>query len=153
HRESKGFYLACFLRKDPAPYLTFTALNRAEQLWQQAEKAAATNPDYITRVRIAHLPVRFAFLKDWKRLRLDCWEQNLTWPVNESRKAVAEEFRTVCQGIPGKDWSRVAVLNERGVQVETFLKSFETDPDLAVQSPPPPRLRDAPPPEGLPAGS
>ena len=153
HRESEDFYLGCFLRKNPAPYLTFKTLARAEELWRQAETAAPTNSDYLARVRIGHLPVRFAFLNDWKHLRLDCWEQNLSWPLNESRKAIAEEFRTVCKGVPGKDWTHVGALNEGGLQVETFVKDFETDPVLNIQTPAPPRLKNPPPPADLPRGS
>jgi hypothetical protein len=149
HGASKDFYLACYLRKNPAPYLTFEVLTKAEGLWHQAERAAPTNSDYLARVRIAHLPVRLAFLNDWKHLRLDCWEQNLTWPLNESRKAVAEEFRTVCKGIPGKDWTHVGALSERGLQADTFLKDFETDPALNVQTPAPPRLKNPPGPSDL----
>ncbi len=167
HHESKDFYLACFLRKDPPPYLNFKTLARAEELWQQAEKTASVanaqhaptcppsdgSSDYLTRVRIAHLPVRYAFLKNWQRLREDCWEQNLSWPLPESRKIAAEEFRAVCQGIPGKDWTQVRVLNERGVQVETFLKAFETDPVLNIQTSPPPRLENPAAPPDLPPAS
>jgi hypothetical protein len=153
HRESEDFYLACYLRKNPAPYLTFKTLARAEELWQQAERVAPANSDYSARIRIGHLPVRFAFLNDWQRLRLDCWEQNLSWPLNESRKAVADEFRKVCLGIPGKDWTHVGAMSERGLQVETFLKDFVTDPVLNVQTPALPRLKNPSPPADLPAAS
>ena len=55
---SKGFYLACFLRRDP-PHLRFQPLAAAERLWQQAEEAASheTDPEKLIRVRLAHLPV------------------------------------------------------------------------------------------------
>ena len=154
-RESKGSYVGCYLRKNPPPYLYFSTLARAEALWQQAESAAKseTDPDILTRIRIAHLPVRLAFLKDWKRLRLDCWEKNLAWPLNESRKVVAQEFRDVCKGVPGKDWTQVHILSEGGLQVETFLKPFDKDPDLNVQTPAPPRLQNPPAPSDLKANS
>jgi hypothetical protein len=150
HGASKDFYLGCFLRKDPPPYLSFPIISQADRLWQLAEKDAANDREKLTRVRIGHLPIRSAFLKDWVRLRRDCWEQNATWPMNESRKAVAAEFKAVCDGIPGQDWTRVRTLNERGAQVEEFLKGFAEDPKLDVGVPPPVRLKHASPPPDLP---
>jgi hypothetical protein len=46
----------------------------------------------------------------------------------ESRKAVAEEFRTVAQGVPNKEWSHVRVMSEAGQTVDSFLKGFAEDP-------------------------
>jgi hypothetical protein len=147
HDASKGFYLACFLRKD-APHLRFQPLAAAERLWQQAEEAASREPDpeKLIRVRIGHLPVRYACLGRWVSLRRECWEQNGTWPWPESRKAAADTFREVCQGVPGKDWTPVRVLSEGGRQVDNFLKEFVQDPPDTHGLPPPKRvLRPAPP--------
>ena len=129
HDASKGFYLACFLR-DGAPHLRFQALAAAEGLWQQAELAARLDPDpeKLIRVRIGHLPVWYACLGRWESLRKECREQNATWPWPSSRKALAGTFREVCQGVPGKDWTQVRVLNEGGRQVDDFLKGFAEDP-------------------------
>jgi hypothetical protein len=152
HVASKDFYLGCYMRKDPPPYLDFKTLNEAELLWQQAEVAAQKDSDSekILRVRIAHLPVRYAFLKEWKTLRLDCWEQNLKWPLNESRKEVAAEFKRVCDGVAGKDWTQVRVLNERGVLVENWLTNFVNDPPLTkVQTSARPRSKNPKPPVDL----
>ena len=128
HDASKGFNLRCFLGKDP-PYLRFAPLAAAERLWQQAEAAASreADPEKIVRVRLGHLPVLYACLEWWVPLRRECVEQNGSWPWPESRKTVAEEFGRVCEGVPGKDWTRVKVLNERGLQVEEFLKRFAED--------------------------
>jgi hypothetical protein len=129
HDASKGFYLACFLGKD-APHLRFQALAAAERLWRQAEEAASLDPDpeKLIRVRIGHLPVWYACLGRWESLRKECREQNATWPWPASRKALASTFRKVCQGVPGKDWTQVRVLNEGGKQVDAFLKGFAEDP-------------------------
>jgi len=156
HAASKDFFLGCYLRKDPPSYLDFKTLNEAELLWQQAEAAAEkdSDPEKILRVRIAHLPVRYAFLKDWITLRLDCWEQNLKWPLNESRKLVAAEFKKVCDGVPGKDWTQLRVMSERGLLVETFLANFTNDPPLTkVQTPAPPRLKNPKSPADLKLGA
>src|ERR1035438_2751266 len=129
HDASKGFDLHCYPGKD-APYLRFQPLAAAERLWQQAEEAARreTDPEKLMRVRMGHLPVRYACLNGWVSLRRGCREQNGTWPWPESRKAVAEAFRKVCQGVPGKDWTPVRVLSEAGRQGDDFLKGFAQDP-------------------------
>lgn len=118
---SQGFYLACYTRPN-APFRTFKVLTEAETLWQQAEKVSANNPEKLARVRVAHLPVRLAFLRDWTNLRDECRKQNGKWPLPESRKAVADEFGEVCKGVPGQDWTQVRVLNEPGLTVEKFLQ-------------------------------
>ena len=112
------------------PHLRFQPLAAAERLWQQAEEAASheADPEKLIRVRMGHLPVRYACLSRWVSLRRECKEQNGTWPWPESRKAVADAFREVCQGVPGKDWTPVRVLNEGGRQVDDFLKAFAQDP-------------------------
>jgi hypothetical protein len=129
HDASKGFDLHCYPGKD-APYLRFQPLAAAERLWQQAEQAARreADPEKLMRVRMGHLPVRYACLNGWVSLRRECREQNGTWPWPESRKAVADAFHEVCQGVPGKDWTPVRVLSEAGRQVDDFLKGFAQDP-------------------------
>jgi hypothetical protein len=149
HKESKDFYLACFLRKDP-PHLRFEVLGQAERLWQQAEQAVASDPERLARVRQGHLPVRYALLSRWVPLRRECWEQNDAWPLPESRQTVAEEFRRVCEGIPGKDWTQVRVLNESRLSVEEFLKPFATDPPQDAMEMPPKRVKNPAPPADLP---
>ena len=128
HDASKGFNLRCYLGKDP-PHLRFQPLAAAERLWQQAEAAARkeADPEILLRVRMGHLPVRYACLERWKSLWQECTEQNASWPWPKPRKVTAEEFGSVCEGIPGKDWTRVGVLNEGGLRVEDFLKRFAKD--------------------------
>ena len=129
HDASKGYVLRCYTGASP-PHLRFKTLSEAERLWEQAEEAAAkeADPEVLIRVRQGHLPVRNACLSHWESLRRECREQNATWPWPESRKAVAEAFREVCQGVPGKDWTPVRVLSEGGRQVDDFLKAFAQDP-------------------------
>ncbi len=141
HEASKDFYLACFLRKDP-PHLRFKPLAAAEQLWQEAERAARKNPGLLARVRVSHLPVRYAFLSRWGALRRECWEQNGDWPLAKSRKIIADEFRQTCNGAPGKPWTEVRVLNERGVSVDEFLKPFAVDPPEENMQMPPKRVKN-----------
>jgi len=122
-RASEGFYLACFLRKN-APHLKFAPLARAEALWTEAERLVANQPELLTRVRLGHLPVRYAFLRHWEPLRNECRQAQATWPLPESPEVVAEQFRVVSEGVPGHKWTHVAPLNEGGLSVEKFLQPF-----------------------------
>jgi len=150
HKSSEGFYLGCYLRKDP-PHLRFQPLAAAERLWQQAEEAASheADPEKLIRVRMGHLPVLYACLGRWEELRRECWEQGATWPWAQSRKVVAAAFREVCQGVPGKDWTSVRVLNEPGLKVDDFLKAFAQDPSDPKGPPPPKRALHPRPPSDL----
>lgn len=150
HDASKGYYLACFLRKNP-PHLRFQSLAAGERLWQQAEEAAShePDPDMVIRVRMGHLPVQYACLSRWTSLRRECWVENATWPWPESRKALAEAFLQGCQGVPGKDWTPVKVLSEGGRQIDAFVKGLAEDPPDSNGPAPLPRLLHAPPPADL----
>ena len=103
-------------------------LAEAERLWQQAEQAAAGEAELSARVRQGHLPVRLAFLRDWKNLREECRKQDGAWPLPESRKEVAAQFAAACEGVPGKNWTHVAQLSESGLTVEKFVAQFKEDP-------------------------
>jgi hypothetical protein len=128
HEAAKGVFLRCFLSTENRPYLNFSTLSQAERFWQQAEDGARNDSEKLLRVQIAHLPVRCAFLRSWTRLRNECVQQKATWPLPESRKLVAEEFRSVAQGVPDKQWTQVRIMNERGQTVDDFLKQFAEDP-------------------------
>ena len=98
---------------------------------------------------MGHLPVRYACLGRWVSLRKECWEQNATWPWPESRKALADAFREVCQGVPGKDWTPVTVLSEGGRKVDAFVNGLAEDPPDTNGPLPPPRLLQPPAPADL----
>jgi len=125
-RESQGFYLACFLRPNAA-HLKFKPLVEAERLWGEAELLVRDDPELLARVRMANLPVRYAFLANWDGLRRQCAEQAAVWPLPESRKMVAREFGQACAGITNRAWTRVHPLNESGLSVDEFVKSFDAN--------------------------
>ncbi len=136
HESSRGFYLGCFTKPN-GPHREAKPLVAAEQLWQEAERAVADDPELLARVRLSHLSVRFAFLRDWAKLRANCREQNLDWPLPDSRRAVADEFAAVAKGVPGKPWTVVHPLRESGLTVEKFLAEFAQDPQREGGLPPP----------------
>jgi hypothetical protein len=118
---SQGCYLTCYTHPH-VPYLSFTALAEAEHCWQEAEQAAAADPEKLLRVKIAHLPVRFAFLRNWDELRQECAHLKGVWPLPESRPAVADQFAAVAGQIHGHYGGPGLILSEGGLTAEQFLK-------------------------------
>ena len=121
---SQGFNLTCYSSRD-VPFLDFKTLLEAEKLWQQAEQAVAGDEELLARVRMGHLPVRYVWLARWDALRKDCAAAGASWPMSDSRKKVAEEWRVVTDGVPGKPWSKVTAMSEGGLTPDAFLSPFE----------------------------
>jgi hypothetical protein len=135
HDETKRHFLRCYLRKTP-PFANVQSMTNAELLWQAAERVVANDPEKLARVRVAHLPLLFVWLDNWQKLRHEAWEKNLSWPLPKSRKAVADEFAKIAEGVPGKDWTKVNVISEGGKTVAQFLADFQKDePDFGAQPP------------------
>ena len=125
HEASRGHNLTCYSGTD-APFFNFKYLSQAEKLWHQAEQAVADNPDLRTRVRLAHLPLRYVWLSRWSSLRKEPGSED-TWPLLDSRRAVAEEWRKVAEGAPSMPWTKITLLNEGGLKPEQFLARFAQD--------------------------
>jgi hypothetical protein len=124
---STGYNLTCFSKTD-TPFLKFQHLAPAERLWQQAEAAVAGDPLLLARVRLARLPLRYAWLTLWPQLRAQCREAGAEWPLPASRKAVADEWLAVANGVPGLDWTKVSLVNESGLKPEKWIERFAEDP-------------------------
>jgi hypothetical protein len=122
HDASKGHNLTCYSPSD-APHLRFKPLAEAEKLWQQAE-AAAAHPEYLERIRLGHLPLRYVWLSRWTQLRKECDTLGAKWPVPDSRKQVADEWIAVAKGVPGKPWTKITLLNEGGLRPEKWAARF-----------------------------
>jgi len=125
---ARGYHLGCFTQTDKAPFLKFKTLAAAEVLWQKAEAAAQVNPDQLWRVRVAHLPVRYVWLTQWIKLREECRNAKAQWPLNPSRKAVAEEWLSIATGPGPAGWTKLTHINESGLTPETLIARFATDP-------------------------
>ncbi len=127
HDASRGSNLSCFSKTD-MPFLQLTPLVEAERLWGQAEKAVAGDATLLPRVRLGHLPVRYAWLSLWTQLRKQAQDSGVAWPLPASRKAVADEWLALAKGVPGMDWTRVTLVNESGVTPEKWVERFAKDP-------------------------
>lgn len=128
HEASTGYNLTCFSKTD-TPFHQFKTLSAAEQLWRDAEKAAASNPDpdVLLRVRVGHLPLGYVWLSRWDKLRKECTESGAVWPLPESRKQFAQEWLALAKGVAGKPWTTVRLLNESGLTPEKFVERFQQD--------------------------
>jgi hypothetical protein len=130
HNAAKDYYLGCFTPAN-APFFNFETLSEAEKLWQQAEKAVKDDPEIYWRVRQAHMPVYYAFLNNWARLRVECARAGAEWPLPLSRKAVAQEWLSVVTGKGPQGWSPMTHVNEGGLTPQQFVESLgEDDPEL-----------------------
>jgi hypothetical protein len=127
HDASKGHNLTCYSPSD-APHLRFKPLAEAEKLWQQTEAAAANNPEFLERIRLGHLAVRYVWLSRWTQLRKECEGLGENWPLPESRKQVIEEWMAVAKGVPGKPWTKITLLNESGQTPEKWAARVEGRP-------------------------
>ncbi len=119
---SSGYFLSCGSPTD-APFLNFKTMAQAEKLWQQAEQAAAGDDELLARVRLGHLPVRYVWLVRWDALHKECDAAHAQWPLPDSRVEVANEWRDVANGVPGKPWTKVTLISEGGTTPEQFLST------------------------------
>jgi hypothetical protein len=125
-KASRGYNLTCY-SPSSAPFLKFATLAKAEGLWQQAERAVAGDDELLARVRMGHLAVRYVWLVQWDSLNKECAAAGARWPLNKSRRDVAEEWRGVANGVPNKPWTKVTALNEGGLTPDAFLAGVEKD--------------------------
>lgn len=127
HAASKGQNLTCYSPTD-APHLRFKPLAEAEKLWQQAETAAANSPEFLERIRLGHLAVRYVWLSRWAQLRKEADALGAAWPLPASRQQVAEDWLAVAKGVPGKPWTKMTLLNEGGLTPEKWAARFAQEP-------------------------
>jgi hypothetical protein len=123
HEASKGHNLTCYSGTD-APFLSFKPLAEAEKLWQQAEAAAANRPDFLERIRLGHLAVRYVWLSRWTQLRKEADALGAAWPLPGSGQKVVEDWLAVAKGVPGKPWTQVTLLSEGRLTPEKWAARF-----------------------------
>lgn len=132
HEASRGHNLTCYSGTD-APFLRFKPLAEAEKIWHEAERAVAGDEEFLTRVRLGHLPVRYVWLSRWDKLRQECSGAGTTWPLPESRQQVADDWMSVAKGVSGKPWTTVTLLSEGGLTPEKWAARFANDPVEAAK--------------------
>jgi hypothetical protein len=123
HEASRGHNLTCYSPSD-APFLRFEPLSRADKLLADAEAISMGSPEFLPRLRLARLPVRYVWLSRWDELQKQREEQGGPWPLHESRGYVATEWEKIAAGIPGQPWTKVTLLSEGGLTPQKFLERF-----------------------------
>ena len=110
------------------PWLDLATLTRAEQLWDRAEAAVKNDPDLLWRVRQGRLPVWYAWLIRWNDLRKEQNASGNSWPITESRKALAEKWLALATGPGPAGWSPISHVNEPGLTPRQFVDQLGPDP-------------------------
>ncbi len=124
HEAAEEFYMGCFTAPDKAPYLRYAVLSRAEQLWERAERAVRNNPDLRWRVQIARLPLWYAWLVNWDRLRQECEQSGAKWVMPLTRQQLAQRWLEIATGDGPRGWSRITHVNEGGLTPEKFVEGL-----------------------------
>ena len=94
--DAAGDYLRCF-SPHTAKFLSFETLSRG---WAHLAAAAATvrdAPDMLQRVRVAQLPVMYAFMMRWNEMRAKAKAAKAPWPMPDSIRATYEQFMKVAR--------------------------------------------------------
>jgi hypothetical protein len=124
HDAAKDFYMGCFTSPDKAPYLRYEVLARAESLWEKAERAVQADPDLRWRVQIARLPLWYAWLVNWERLRQECEEAGAKWAMPLSKRELAQKWLQLATGDGPKGWSPITHVNESGLTPQQFVQKI-----------------------------
>jgi len=90
-----GTYLRCFM--EDTPYLNLDDLNRATELFAEAQRAVADDPVLSRRVRRARLPLDHVWLKRYRALKGMAQAEGKPFRGPEDPVAACEEFIRVCE--------------------------------------------------------
>ena len=91
-----GDPLTCYSPTDAA-FLSLPTLSKGLTHLNAAEAAVAHDPKLHQRVKVAQLPVLYAFLREFKPLRKAAKAAGSPWPVPESRAALFEQWADVAR--------------------------------------------------------
>ena len=94
--DKSGDHLGCF-SPDTAKFLSFETLSDGWRHLKAAEQAVANDPERLNRVRVAQLPVMYAFARNWKNFREAAAKSGAEWPMDESITKVAERFMAIAK--------------------------------------------------------
>lgn len=124
---ASDWHLSCFSSVSAA-FLNFENLSRGEDLWREAERAAAANPDLLWRVKSSHLSLQYVWLSRWSDLRQQCSDKEGQWPFEQTRAALAAEWLDTATHPGPKGWDPITHVNESGLTPAAFVKSIVDKP-------------------------
>jgi len=94
--EASGDHLGCF-SPHTAKFLSFETLSKGWEQLKAAEDAVQNNPELLSRVQIAQLPIMYTFIMRWNNMRQACQAVGADWPMPESIETTYEQFKEVAQ--------------------------------------------------------
>jgi hypothetical protein len=94
--EAGGDKLGCF-SPHTAKFLSFETLSNGWERLKAAEAAVQDDPDLRFRIRVAQLPIMYAFMMRWDEMRKKCEAVGAEWPMPESIEGTFEQFKEVAE--------------------------------------------------------
>ncbi len=82
------------------PYMKFLTAPTLIKGWKhlkEAERAVQADPELLARVRVAQLPVLYAFISRWTEMRDDAISRGEEWPLTESIQEAFDDFVKVAR--------------------------------------------------------
>ncbi len=132
--EKTKTYLAIWVPPGSA-FLNFEVMSRAEKLFNDAEAAVKDSPDFLQRVQIARLPLRYVWGVRWFEFKALARKQKVEWPGPADYVQNHKTFMDLCQA------NNIVMLSE-GRRVDAFgVRTVELD---RKESPPPPGCENLP---------
>lgn len=115
--EATGDKLGCFSEAD-AKLLSLATLAEGWRHLQAAETAAGVDAALRHRVRVAQMPIQYAFLVKWERLRAEAKESGSPWPIPERVRGVYDRFLKTAKAANVTKVSEQHKLDEPGTIVD-----------------------------------
>jgi hypothetical protein len=94
--EATDYYLR-ISRNINAPFFTLDLMGEAWRLFDEAEAAVAGDPEMLSRVQVARLPVRYVFAMRWEQFRSEARAQGVEWPGPDDYTENAQTFLDVAK--------------------------------------------------------
>jgi hypothetical protein len=127
-RAAADVNLTTHLSAENATFLNLGNLSKAEVLWNKAESAVKGEPELLWRVRQGRLSVWYAWLVRWEALRKEARAGSAVWPMDDSRKALAQKWLTIATGPGPTGWSPMTHVDEGGLSPQKFVEQLGNDP-------------------------
>jgi hypothetical protein len=90
--------LGCYEEPDRA-FMKFETLSNGWSHLQAAERAAAGSPAFLKRVKLAQMPVMYAFMIRWADLRKQAAALSALWPLPDDPYQVLADFKARAESI------------------------------------------------------
>ena len=84
--------LGCYEEPDRR-FMKFEVLSKGWRQLQAAERAVADSPELLKRVRLAQMPVMYAFMIRWADLQKQAAKQHADWPMPADPHQVLADFK------------------------------------------------------------